>query len=70
MKKKIIRQFIEIFEKSFKFKPKKLDAEWRAIHASANVLMVRYNLYVKARKKKKKSVLDLKEWIQADKPEK
>ncbi|WP_155367791.1 hypothetical protein [Gimesia maris] len=52
MKKKIIRQFIEIFEKSFEFKPKKLDAEWRAIHASANVLMVRYNLYVKPGKKR------------------
>ncbi|EDL61468.1 hypothetical protein PM8797T_13228 [Gimesia maris DSM 8797] len=52
VKKKIIRQFIEIFEKSFEFKPKKLDAEWRAIHASANVLMVRYNLYVKPGKKR------------------
>lgn len=70
MKKKVIRQFIELFEKSFERKPKKLDAEWRAIHASANVLFVRYALYAKARKKNDKAVLDLKEWIEAGKPEK
>jgi len=70
VKKKVIRQFIELFEKSFEYNPKKLDAEWRAILASANVLLVPYDLYVKARKKKGKSALDLKEWIEADKPEK
>jgi hypothetical protein len=52
MKKELVDQFIELLKRSFEVKPKKLDPEWRAIHASANVLLVRYDLYVKARKKR------------------
>jgi hypothetical protein len=70
MKKEMVDQFLEIFKKSLEVKEKKLDAVWRSIHASANVLFVQYKLYVKARKKKGKKPLDFKEWIDSEKPEK
>ncbi|MDZ4821425.1 MAG: hypothetical protein SGJ20_20880 [Planctomycetota bacterium] len=59
MKKKVMNQFLDLYKKSLEVKPKKLDAEWRAIHASINVLLVRYHLYVKARKKKRQEPIGL-----------
>jgi hypothetical protein len=70
MKKKVIKESLELLERSYKVKAKSLDAEWRAIHASANVLMIRYALYVKVRKKKGKNPMSLKEWLDAGKPDK
>jgi hypothetical protein len=70
MNKKVFKEFLALLERSYKVKPKTLDAEWRAIHASADVLIVRYTLYVKVRKKKGKKPMSLKDWIDVGKPEK
>ena len=70
MKKKAEDQFLEIFKRSLDKQPKKLEAEWREFQAGVNMLLVRYHLYVKARKKRDKAPLELKEWIEAGKPEK
>lgn len=70
MKKKEVEQFLKLVKKSIEATEKKLDLVWLAIHTSAKFLLFQYRLYAKARNKKGKKPLDLKDWIDSGKPEK